>query len=128
MSKIFNLFLITISVLLILVMGIGQTWKQVQISPSVLSMDMCFLDDGLHEWVVGSSGAGGLTISCILHTTDGGANWQSGTCPDSNSVSLNGIFFVLPDIGWVVGNRCLLYTNHRYLIKTLFYYSTENYY
>ncbi|MDH5187023.1 MAG: YCF48-related protein, partial [candidate division WOR-3 bacterium] len=109
MNKIFNLFLITLSVLLIPVMGIGQTWEQVQMSPSVLSMDMCFLDDGLHGWVVGSSGAGGLTISCILHTTDGGAHWQSGSCPDSNSVSLNGICFVLPDIGWVVGNNGLIF-------------------
>ncbi|MBM3323412.1 hypothetical protein FJY69_08055 [candidate division WOR-3 bacterium] len=80
-----------------------ESWDKVMMAPSIMPGDLRFLADGQHGWCVGSAGAGGEVISAILGTTDGGETWRQLPFPDSSSVSLNGVFFVSADRGWVVG-------------------------
>ena len=53
----------------------ADDWQTVRSSPGPSIQDICVLPDGLHGWAVGGSGAGGQVYSCVLRTTDGGANW-----------------------------------------------------
>ncbi|MEO0078174.1 MAG: YCF48-related protein [candidate division WOR-3 bacterium] len=81
-----------------------ESWDEVMMAPAVMPMDMCFLADGQHGWFVGSAGAGGEVLTVVMATSDRGETWRKLPFPDSNSVSLGGVFFVSPDRGWVVGS------------------------
>jgi photosystem II stability/assembly factor-like uncharacterized protein len=78
-------------------------WDVVSMAPGISCNDMQFLADGQHGWVVGSVGGGGLIRGQVLATTDGGASWGDVAYPDSGNVGPEGVFFVNPDTGWIVG-------------------------
>lgn len=78
-------------------------WDVVSMSPGIYCNDMQFLTDGQHGWVVGSVGGGGLIRGQVLATADGGASWADVPFPDSGNVGPEGVFFVSPDTGWIVG-------------------------
>lgn len=84
-------------------------WQTVQMDPSVLLFDLHFQDDGLHGWAVGGGKTGGSYLSAIYHTTNGGLNWDLVNFPFSNGAVLNGVFFISPDQGWVVGDEGKIY-------------------
>lgn len=87
----------------------AQSWNAVNMAPGVYLNDLCMLDDGLHGWAVGSTGAGGQTLSLILRTTDGGTNWERLSFPGQTTTGLNGVWFTSPDSGWVVGSAGAIY-------------------
>ncbi len=84
------------------------SWSELQMAPGVMLQDLCVLPDGQHGWAVGSSGAGGLTLSAILRTADGGANWELVSFPGESSETLTGVCFVSESTGWIVGHGGLI--------------------
>lgn len=106
------LCLATVLVLLCLVAPTAahaDDWTTVRSSPGPSIQDICILPDGLHGWAVGGSGAGGQVYSCVLCTTDGGANWTPLPFPDPTAVVLNGVDFADALTGWVVGSGGRIY-------------------
>lgn len=87
----------------------ADDWQTVRSSPGPSLQDICILPDGLHGWAVGGSSAGGQVYSCVLRTTDGGANWTPLPFPDPTSVVLNGVNFADESHGWVVGSGGRIY-------------------
>ena len=59
--------------------------------------------DGAVGWAAG----GGLGVSIIIHTTDGGATWVTQTIDDPiiSKVPANGIFVLDANNVWVTGNN-----------------------
>ena len=84
------------------------TWDTISMDPTVMFSDMCVLPDGLHGWVVGATGAGGEILSSVVHTANG-QDWEQVSFPASNYVTLQGVYFVTPDSGWVVGYNGVIY-------------------
>ncbi|UCC11645.1 MAG: T9SS type A sorting domain-containing protein [candidate division WOR-3 bacterium] len=88
---------------------IAQTWEAVlPQDPTVSLNDLCFQQDGLHGWSVGATSAGGQTFSVVFRTSDG-TNWEYVPFTDSTSAALNGVCFVSPTHGWVVGHNGRIY-------------------
>ena len=87
----------------------AQSWNTVNMMPGVSLNDLCMLDDGLHGWAVGSSGAAGQIISLVLRTTDGGTNWERLSFPGHTTTGLNGVWFTSPDSGSIVGSGGAIY-------------------
>ena len=83
-------------------------WDTVSMKPSVRLTDICMLPDGQHGWAVGTTGASGELLTIILATQDG-ENWEKINFPASETVTLNGVFFVTADSGWVVGDNGIIY-------------------
>lgn len=87
----------------------AQSWEPVMpMNATVNINDLCFLNDGLHGWAVGSTSAGGEVYSVILRTVDG-SNWSSIAFSDSNITGLSGVCFVDANVGWVVGSAGRIY-------------------
>jgi photosystem II stability/assembly factor-like uncharacterized protein len=84
-------------------------WNILQRSPSVMLTDLCFLTDGMHGYSVGNVSGGAGVLTGVYVTLDGGENWDKMNFPFSNSVRMNGIFFISPDIGWVYGANGKIY-------------------
>ena len=80
-------------------------WDVVSMSPGVFCNDMQFLPDGQHGWVVGAVSATSTMHGQVLATTDGGSTWNNVPYPESSSVAPEGVFFVNPDTGWIVGKN-----------------------
>lgn len=96
-------------VLLVLHISHAQYWQpMLPMDPTLNINDLCFLNDGLHGWAVGSAGAGGEVFSDILCTTDG-TTWSGLAFSDSNLVALKGVCFVNANQGWVVGSGGRIY-------------------
>jgi photosystem II stability/assembly factor-like uncharacterized protein len=87
----------------------AQTWEVEQMSPGVLSKDLCMLPDGQNGWFVASSAAGGLRLSAVFRTSDAGATWEELPFPEPTAVVLNGVSFVSPTDGWVVGENGVIF-------------------
>lgn len=101
--------------IVVLTIGLHETcaqndlWGIVQRSPSIMLTDLCFLNDGQHGFSVGNvSGTSGV-LTGIFYTIDGGQNWDNMNFPLSNSVRMNGVFFVSPETGWVYGATGKIY-------------------
>ena len=74
-----------------------------QIAPGGTFNDIHFINNQ-EGWVVGD-------VGIIGFTTDGGANWNDQTNPDTQNRSLYGVFFLDSSIGWIVGfNGIILHT------------------
>ena len=86
-----------------------DSWSIVQRAPSLMLSDLCFLSDGQHGYSVGNVSGGSGVLTGIFFTTDGGQNWDKMNFPFSNSVAMNGIFFVTPETGWVYGANGKIY-------------------
>jgi len=84
------------------------TWDTISMDPTVMFSDMCVLNDGLHGWVVGATGASGEILSSVVYT-ENGQDWEQVFFPASNYVTLQGVYFVTPDSGWVVGYNGVIY-------------------
>ncbi len=87
----------------------ADEWEALRSAPGPSIQDICILPDGLHGWAVGGSGAGGQVYSCVLRTTDGGANWVPLPFPYPTSVVLCGVDFADALNGWVVGSAGAIY-------------------
>jgi photosystem II stability/assembly factor-like uncharacterized protein len=87
----------------------AQSWTPVRGAPGPALQDVCILPDGVHGWAVGGSGAAGQVLGCVLRTVDGGANWTPLPFPNPTGVALNGVDFVDPATGWVVGSGGAIY-------------------
>jgi len=87
----------------------AQTWETVRMAPGMAIQDICVLPGGTHGWAVGSGGSGGLLLSYVLRTTNGGAHWVPLALPNPTGVSLNGVCFVNETTGWIVGASGLIY-------------------
>jgi photosystem II stability/assembly factor-like uncharacterized protein len=83
-------------------------WEVVRQSPSTMIMEVSFVDDGLHGMAVGYKTTGGLTVSTVLGTSDGGVNWEQLPFPASTR-SLRGVHRLTPDSAWVVGTSGTIY-------------------
>ncbi|MCG3145101.1 MAG: Ycf48-like protein [Gammaproteobacteria bacterium] len=59
-----------------------------------LNLSDVFFVNANEGWIAGDRGL-------LLHTTDGGATWESVEL--STHANLSRLFFVAPDCGWVVG-------------------------
>ena len=95
--------LLNIILLLIIKLGYAQTWSvQTQtngIQPAYrTSVHFISQNEG---WIVGYTGA-----DAILHTTNGGVNWDPQPLPSTYtySNSVKSVFFTSPTLGWAVGN------------------------
>lgn len=84
-------------------------WEEVRKSPGVLLTDICILPDGQHGWSLGGMGYGGLQVTALYRTTDGGTNWESLDFPGTESSIMKGVYFVSPDLGWIVGSGGAIY-------------------
>ncbi|MEL6971011.1 MAG: YCF48-related protein [Bacteroidota bacterium] len=76
----------------------GTTWSSLSFPPTPplsLFYSVAFTDSNT-GWVVGFQGS-------ILHTTDGGANWEIQT--SGTSENLFGVFFTDANTGWAVGEE-----------------------
>ncbi len=89
--------------LLIIKLGYAQSWSvQTQtngIQPSYrTSVHFISQNEG---WIVGYTGT-----DAILHTTNGGVNWDPQPLPSTYTYSNNvkSVFFISPTVGWAVGN------------------------
>jgi photosystem II stability/assembly factor-like uncharacterized protein len=78
-------------------------WDVVNMAPGIFANDMHFLADGQHGWVVGAVSSTSTLHGQLLATTDGGATWADVPYPESSSVAPEGVFFLNPDTGWIVG-------------------------
>jgi photosystem II stability/assembly factor-like uncharacterized protein len=87
----------------------SDSWSIVQRAPSLMLSDLCFLSDGQHGYSVGNVSGGSGVLTGIYFTTDGGQNWDKMNFPFSNSVAMNGVFFVSPETGWVYGANGKIY-------------------
>jgi len=91
------------------IFAFAQTWAAVlPQDPTVSLNDLCFLQDGMHGWSVGATDAGGQMFSAVFRTTDG-TSWDYVPFSDSTSAALNGVCFVSPTHGWVVGYNGRIY-------------------
>ncbi|MCK5765532.1 MAG: T9SS type A sorting domain-containing protein [Bacteroidales bacterium] len=110
MKNNYLIYLILVCLMLVPHKGFSQYpyWDTISMDPSVMFSDLCVLPDGQHGWVVGSTGAAGEILSSIVGTTNGG-DWEQIPFPAYASVSLQGVYFVSPDSGWVVGNGGVIY-------------------
>ena len=97
------LVLILVSTNLIL----SQSWQVVQSSPSVMLNDLCFLQNGLTGWAVGSTSAQSNYLNALYKTTNGGSNWEFIQFP--NTTLLQGVFFADASTGWVTGTGGAVY-------------------
>ncbi len=79
-------------------------WETQMFKPSVFANDLCISRDGTHGWMVGSDGAAGEIRSAVFRTTDAGATWTEAAFPDRTTAAVNGVYFVSPDSGWIVGS------------------------
>lgn len=104
-----KIIMILIVLFLFSLAGFGQTWQVVQQSPSVMLVDLCMLPDGQNGWAVGGTSMSNSSLSTVLHTTNGGANWQQAPFSAATSCVLQGVFFATPDSGWVVGANGAVY-------------------
>lgn len=80
---------------------VGRTWRDQDVDPSIESLSDIFFVDDQNGWAVGKNGA-------IIHTTNGGQNWQtqnSGTEQDLNAVT-----FIDRLNGWAAGWGVILHT------------------
>ncbi len=87
----------------------AQDWSIVQRDPSLSITDLCFLDDELHGFAIGSAAGPGSNLTRIYQTSDGGDHWLAMNFPINNAVAMSGISFVSPLIGWVVGANGLIF-------------------
>ncbi len=76
--------------------------------PTVGINDMSVLSNGLNGWAVGTTSAGGESFTAVFKTTDG-SNWTYQPFPDSTTAGLQGVSFVSPTHGWIVGNGGAIY-------------------
>ena len=83
-------------------------WDTISMKASVRLMDICILPDGLHGWAVGTTEASGEVLTSIIATQDG-ENWEEINFPYAGSVTLNSVFFITADSGWVVGDNGIIY-------------------
>ena len=77
-------------------------WTILERQASILLRDVHFSDDD-NAYAVGGDALGGLPLSVLLRTTDGGASWEEVAVPFTNSLPVYGTHFVTPERGWVVG-------------------------
>ncbi|MFH1826107.1 MAG: YCF48-related protein [bacterium] len=72
-----------------------------EISPQLYGVNF---SDTLSGWAVGSRTAGRTTYPTVLHTTDGGANWDTFESGLGTGWAAYDIYFTDTSTGWVVGN------------------------
>ena len=87
----------------------ADEWTIVAMDPSVTVQDLVMLPDGQNGFAVGATAAGGLVLSAVLRTTDGGASWSALDFADAAITALSGVSFVSPSAGWVVGTNGRIY-------------------
>ena len=82
--------------LFLTVPSLNAQWIDIA-SPVTTTLRDVYFADSLNGWAVGDT-------STIIHTSDGGYNWVTQTCP-VNNINLNKIQFVTKDIGFIVANN-----------------------
>jgi photosystem II stability/assembly factor-like uncharacterized protein len=96
---------------LIPILAWAQTgeWEEIRKSPGVNLTDICILPDGQHGWSLGGMGYGGLQVTALYRTTNGGTSWEFLNFPGTESSIMKGVSFVSPNLGWIVGSSGAIY-------------------
>ena len=105
----YRLFPLFFCLWLVPALGQNQEWLTVKMNPSVGMSGIQFFEDGQNGWAVGGSSVGGLYISTVLHTTNGGNTWQELNFPYDQVTRLTAVHFPNPQKGWVVGETGKIY-------------------
>lgn len=87
----------------------GQPVWQVQNSPITEDLISVSFADTSHGWAISPNGS-------IIHTADGGKNWETETSP--GGFYPNKIFFQNRDTGWMAGS-CTTYLDTAFILKTV---------
>lgn len=100
-------FVLSIKIIVMTSFLYGQSnqWQPSLWLPSLNLTSVCILNDGVHGYAAGSAG----NISGIYRTTNGGTTWELMNFPYAQSVSLQGVYFVTPQTGWVFGSGGRIY-------------------
>ncbi len=84
--------------------GDGGVHWDVQFKDSDAWFNGCFFLDDQVGWVVGWDE--------VYHTTDGGETWKIQDTPNPLQLSLNEVFFINEDIGWIAGDYQTIYATY----------------
>jgi photosystem II stability/assembly factor-like uncharacterized protein len=81
----------------------GETWTQ-QFDYDTNNFISTYFVDTLNGWACGKAQ--------VIHTEDGGENWEYQTLPHDWWLSVTSVFFLNPDTGWVAGSYMTIFVTY----------------